>query len=382
MNTSATAVLTRLESIAMNMREQIGERQRRRHLDPQDFAMLRDAGFFLTGVPEEQGGLWRGLRGSVRSYSEMVYTIAKGDPSVALVAAMHPTVLSSWLGLDSAPEPYSSAWAAQREFCIGSAKAGDIWGTLTSEPGSGGDILKTRTKAEPSTGGTFLLSGEKHFGSGSGISAYMITTARIDAAQLPNIFYMDMRGRSWDGSDGLTLAAEWDGHGMSATQSHAFRLRDMPATPMAWPGAPIAASPVSNQMGACLFTAVVLSIVEGAVALAAQKLVAKKNEMRAFERVGWSEIVNEAWTMRQVFNGMIAAVESGDAGETGAARGKAVAAGLAESCMGKLGRVIGGGAFSRSAPFGQWAQDVRALGFLRPPWGLAFDQLFEMAWGK
>jgi hypothetical protein len=53
-----------------------------------------------------------------------------------------------------------------------------------------------------------------------------------------------------------------------------------------------------------------LSIVEGAVALATQKLVAKKNDMRAFERVGWSEIVNEAWTMRQVFNGMIAAVDT------------------------------------------------------------------------
>jgi hypothetical protein len=38
--------------------------------------------------------------------------------------------------------------------------------------------------------------------------------------------------------------------------------------------------------------------------------------------------------------------------------------------------VVGGGSFSRSSPFGRFAEDVRALGFLRPPWGLVHDQLF------
>jgi hypothetical protein len=38
--------------------------------------------------------------------------------------------------------------------------------------------------------------------------------------------------------------------------------------------------------------------------------------------------------------------------------------------------VIDGGTFSRSSPFGYWYEDVRALGFLRPPWGLSYDQLF------
>ena len=33
-------------------------------------------------------------------------------------------------------------------------------------------------------------------------------------------------------------------------------------------------------------------------------------------------------------------------------------------------------------PFGQWAQDVKALGFLRPPWGLAFDQMFAGEFGE
>lgn len=48
------------------------------------------------------------------------------------------------------------------------------------------------------------------------------------------------------------------------------------------------------------------------------------------------------------------------------------------SCLatGRLCRVLGWGTFSRSSPFGHWYEDVRALGFLRLPWGLAYDNLF------
>ncbi len=34
-----------------------------------------------------------------------------------------------------------------------------------------------------------------------------------------------------------------------------------------------------------------------------------------------------------------------------------------------------GSAFSERSPFADWYEDVRALGYLRPPWALAFDQL-------
>jgi hypothetical protein len=58
--------------------------------------------------------------------------------------------------------------------------------------------------------------------------------------------------------------------------------------------------------------------------------------------------------------------------------GKTAIAELAESALARLSRVIGG-AYSRRSPFGFWYEDVRALGFLRPPWGLAFDQLHAAA---
>jgi hypothetical protein len=41
---------------------------------------------------------------------------------------------------------------------------------------------------------------------------------------------------------------------------------------------------------------------------------------------------------------------------------------------------MGGGTLSRHSPFGYRFEDVRALAFLRPQWGLAYDALFSSAW--
>ena len=64
-----------------------------------------------------------------------------------------------------------------------------------------------------------------------------------------------------------------------------------------------------------------------------------------------------------------------------ALRAKEGVADLAEECLRRLTRVIGGATFSRRSPYASWFEDVRALGFLRPPWGLAHDQLFRTSFG-
>lgn len=52
---------------------------------------------------------------------------------------------------------------------------------------------------------------------------------------------------------------------------------------------------------------------------------------------------------------------------------------LAEATVSRLARVIGGGTFSQRNPFAHWYEDVRALGFLRPPWGPAYDNIFALS---
>jgi hypothetical protein len=176
----------------------------------------------------------------------------------------------------------------------------------------------------------------------------------------------------------LRLVAEWDGAGMAATQSHAMRLEDCPATRMAWDGpveeVTLAAGPLITN----LFTAVVLGILDEAVRTARTQLTPKAAELRPYEQVTWARAELDHWLAVQAYEGSLRAVESGDPvrGLYAGIRAKEGVAELAESCLSGIARVIGGGSFARRSPFASWYEDVRALGFLRPPWGLAYDNLF------
>ena len=357
--------------------EQRAERQRRRTLDPADFERLRAAGFTLTGVPEELGGLWQGRKRSIRPICEMLRSLAHGDSSVALVAAMHPTVLGPWLSIPEAPESFREAWSDQRNEVFQSILDGAWWGTITSEPGSGGDVSQTSAVARPEPGSDrYLLSGQKHFGSGSGIAARMITSAVPEGEADPVTFIVNLRDVPWDGSAGVRLLAAWDGHGMAATQSHAFLFEEFPAVRSAWRGDPEDVRRIMSGLPPSAFTAVIVGVVEAAFVEARRQLRRKAGSLRPYEQVEWSRAELEEWLIAQAYEGMLRAMETQDVPAPDVLKAKTAIAELAESSVGRLCRLLGGGTFSRHGPLGFWLQDVRALGYLRPPWGLAFDQLF------
>lgn len=375
-----------IEEVAGDWRAARTERQARRHLEPDDFARLRDAGFLRTVVPESMGGLWRSVPETTPRICALLRTLGRADPSVALVSAMHPAVLGFWL----APAIDDPAWVAQRSAVAERALEGRQWGTITSEPGSGGDIALTKTTATPDPavaghvpGRGYRLAGDKHFGSGSGIADHMITTALPQDGEGPAIFVIDTRDRPWDGSSGLTLLAEWDGVGMAATQSHAMRLDGCPATRMAWDGPITALTMAAAPLVANTFTAVVLGVLDEAVETARAQLAPKASGLRAYEQVEWTRAEMDHWLAVQAYEGALRTVAAGDPGPSlhATARAKQSVAELAEATLGRLARVVGGGSFSRRSPFSAWFEDVRALGFLRPPWGLAYDGLFATSFG-
>ncbi len=353
------------------------ERQKRRHLDAADFERLKGAGFLLTGVPTEMGGLWESVARSTRPLCEILRALAAGDPSVALVSSMHPAVLAFWLASPEAEPPFAKAWAEQRSRVFQTALDGDLWGTITSEPGSGGDLAKTKAIARRDGDG-YRISGQKHFGSGSGVSAFMITSALADGE--PDLFFLKTRGAPWDGSTGMKLLAEWDGHGMAATQSHSMMFEDFPATRNAWQGALLRLFGAAGPYVACSFTAVIAGVVDAAFEAARAALGPKQESLRPYERVEWTRAELDAWLIGEAYEGMLRAVEEGREPLRNALLGKTAIAELAESAMARLCKIIGGGTFNRSSPFGFWYEDVRALGFLRPPWGLAYDQLYGASW--
>ena len=209
----------------------------------------------------------------------------------------------------------------------------------------------------------------------------MITTAVAEGESEPDLFFMDVRGVPWDGSAGVTLVAPWDGHGMIATQSHAMRFENFPATRCGWPGNIRALAQGANGFIGCAFTAVIVGIVETALEAARQQLEKRHASLNAFEQVEWTRAEMEGWLIQQAYAGMLRAVENNSpAALREVLTGKTAVAELAETCVGRLCKVMGGGSYARRSPFGFWQQDVRALGFLRPPWMLAYEQLFRGAW--
>lgn len=377
-----SSVHERVREVAHSFAQERHARQRRRTLDPADFARLGDSGFLRAAVPIDQGGMWESVPRSTRPVVEMLRTLAAGDASVALVAAMHPSVLAFWLATPQAPAPDTEAWAQQRRSVFQTATDGAWWGTITSEPGSGGDISRTRAQAHPvSADGSYRLTGQKHFGSGSGVTSYMLTAAVAEGETVADFFYLDMRGVPWDGSSGVSLVAEWDGHGMTATQSHGMRFENFPAVRFAWPNNMQAIAFAANPVIGCCFAAVIVGIVETAIETAHKQVASWHTSMRSYEEVEWTRAEMETWLIQQAFEGMLAAVE---AEKPTAVRevlqGKVAIAELAESALRRICRVVGGGSFARHSPFGFWLEDVRALGFLRPPWGLAYENLFKSSW--
>jgi len=369
--------LDAIESLASTWSTDRADRMARRHLDRADFEALAETGYLRLIVPREHGGEWDSLAETGPVIVDAVRRLARGDQSVALVAAMHPAVVVFWTGAPEAPAPHTEAWRAQRAEVFRSALDGHFWGTVTSEPGSGGDILKTRATATPidAEAGRYSLHGQKHFGSGSEVVSYMMTTAKPEGLDFPFGFYMDLRNQPWDGSGGLTITHRWDGVGMKATQSHGVLLDGVEGIAWAWPGSIANTSAVAGALGLGLFVAVIESIVDAAMAEADAKL--NGQNLRPYEEVEWTRAQVDHWLIRQASAGLVRSITTAPApiAALAAVKAKLGVAALAEELLTRVSKVVGGSAFSERSPFAAWYQDVRALGYLRPPWGLAFDQL-------
>jgi alkylation response protein AidB-like acyl-CoA dehydrogenase len=296
---------------------------------------------------------------------------------------MHQLVLSSWR-IPTVPEPYAKAWAKQRHEVFQTVLDGAWWGTIVSEPGSGGDTGLTRSVAELEEPPLkYRLTGQKHFGSGSGLTSFMTTRAVPAEETAPDLFFLEVRNQPWDGSTGLRLTAEWRGHGMRATNSHAFEFKNFPATRVAWPGHQPELMAANGGLGGMAFTSVITGVVDAAMDYTRRRLKGSMSQgsgLRAFQQVEWTLAEQEAWLIDQAWEGAMRAFDQGKQNRRIILLAKESIARLSESVLGRLCKLSGGSAYTWYSPLGAWFEDVRALGYLRPPWALAFDQLYEESW--
>jgi hypothetical protein len=116
---------------------------------------------------------------------------------------------------------------------------------------------------------------------------------------------------------------------------------------------------------------------------AREELRAKLDATTHYQRSEWSHAELEDWQLHQCYEGMLREIESpSDATPFRVLQGKTAMAQLGESLTLRLCRIMGGSTYGRGSPYGFWFEDVRALGFLRPPWVLAFDNLWGMSWAQ
>ena len=123
----------------------------------------------------------------------------------------------------------------------------------------------------------------------------------------------------------------------------------------------------------------ILGVLDEAVAVAREQVREQADQLRAYEQVEWSRaeagpLARGAGVRRRAPRRSRAVNRRSRS--TARLRAKEAVADLAEQTLLRLTRVLGGGTFSQRSPFAHWFEDVRALGFLRPPWGLAYDTLF------
>ena len=377
------AILDRIPDLAEEFTLDREVRQARREASKDDFDRLRELGVHLMSVPVELGGTWESLQQSARPICTALRLLAPGDPSVSLVSAMHPGVLASWR-VPEVPQPYMDDWSSQRKEVFDTVLEGCWWGTIVSEPGSGGDITKTRSLARP-TGEPhkYTLSGQKHFGSGSGVTSFMTTRALAEGETDPDVFFMDVRDTPWDGSRGMKLTAPWRGRGMMSTNSHAFEFTDFPATRAAWPGHAMELQQATGPLGQMMFSSVIAGVVDAAMEYTRARLardMARGEALRAFQRVEWSQAEQEAWLVDKAFHAGLAEFDAGTRTLHNILLAKESIAWLSDSVLTRLCKLSGGSSYTWYSPLGGWLEDVRALGYLRPPWALAFDQLFDLSW--
>ena len=69
-------VLKNVGELSSRFAAERNERQQRRALVASDFAALCDAGFLLTGVPVEEGGVWQDVRHSARPVCDILRVLA------------------------------------------------------------------------------------------------------------------------------------------------------------------------------------------------------------------------------------------------------------------------------------------------------------------
>ncbi|MBG0568946.1 acyl-CoA dehydrogenase family protein [Actinoplanes aureus] len=182
----------------------------------EDFADLREAGFFGLMVPSRLGGAGAGFA----EYADVAYELARGNGATALIFNMHASVTGALSGVsdelaDALGLP-PEALAARDDY-LKAAAGGSWYAVAMSERGVGSRLSRMSTTYRPVDGG-YRITGAKTFCSGAGhADAYLVAARNPDDPTQVSQFLVPA-------GPGLRVEQTWDALGMRATGSHDLHI--------------------------------------------------------------------------------------------------------------------------------------------------------------
>ena len=205
--------IARAEGLARQFARGAAEHDRTAAFPFANFEALREAGLLNLTVSKGHGGQGLGLATICR----VIQSIAGGEPSTALVLAMHyiyhayPALSGRWSG------------PAHDAMCEASLKGIALVNVMRVEPELGtparGGLPATTAKR---TADGFSISGHKLYATGSPLLEYFVTWGRTDDDEPLVGWFLVPRG-----AGGLRIEETWDHLGMRATGSHDLFLENV-----------------------------------------------------------------------------------------------------------------------------------------------------------
>lgn len=317
--------------------------------------LLADHGLLVINVPESSGGYGESLGGTL----ETLRTLAQGSPSTALMLAMHTSVLANYL-IDPrhVPAAERGAFLEQRDWAFGEAIRGRRFGVANSEPGAGGDVKQSR--AEMRDGRVW---GVKSFCSMGTHADYFMAAARDEADQ---VRYWLVR------NENVSIEAVWDAVGMRSSESVSLRFDGAPVVaPLAYRGL---LDGVNNRHWSTLsFTAIFIGIAESLL----DDVVKPRASM--LQQTGATELHLTLQACRAFLRQCVA--NEPDPATADYRRDVRdcklfVTRSLAQNAA-ALFTSLRGSAYRFTSPVSRKVRDLLAGPLLRPPVGVAFDEVWS-----
>ena len=320
----------------------------------QNLELLSEHGLLLLNVPDASGGFGETLGGTL----ETLRTLAQGSPSTALMLAMHTSVLANYL-IDPRHVPASerASFLEQRAWAFGEAMRGKRFGVANSEPGAGGDVKQSR--AEMRDGRVW---GVKSFCSMGTHADYFMAAAR-DASD--HVRYWLVR------NENVSVESGWDAVGMRSSESVSLRFDGAPVVaPLAYRGL---LDGVNNRHWSTLsFTAIFVGIAESLL----DDVLSPRASM--LQKTGATELHLTLQACR-AFLRQCVAIEPVPATDDYRRQVRDcklfVTRELARHAA-TLFTSLGGSAYRFDSPVSRKVRDLLAGPLLRPPVGVAFDEVF------